>query len=108
MAAATGSAHNRFAWHDSEAVGELAARHGARVRIHEGALRITAESPEAYFAGTERSHPMSIAGRPVLEHAGSYGEVREQALAILREGNEDPAAFRVSSPYRVIEVSRSR
>jgi SAM-dependent methyltransferase len=107
MAAATGSAPNRFAWHDSEAVGELAARHGASVRIHDGALRITAESPEAYFAATERSHPMSVAGRPVLEHAGSYSEVREQALAILREGNEDPTAFRVSSPYRVIEITRS-
>lgn len=107
MAAATGSTPNRFAWHDSEAVAELAARHGARVRVHDGLLRITARSPEAYFAASERSHPMSVAGRPVLEHAGSYGEVREQALAILRDGNEDPEAFRVSSPYRVIEVSRS-
>jgi SAM-dependent methyltransferase len=108
MAAATGSAPDRFPWHDSETVGELAARHGARVRIHDGALRITAESPEAYFAATERSHPMSVAGRPVLERAGSYSEVREQALAVLREGNEDPTAFRVSSPYRVIEVRRSK
>ena len=107
MAAATGSTPNRFAWHDSGAVRELGARHGARVRVHEGVLRITAESPEAYFAANERLHPMSVAGRPVLEHAGSYSEVREQALAILRDGNEDPGAFRVSSPYRVIEVSRS-
>ncbi len=106
MAAATGSTPNRFAWHDPEAVGELAARNGARVRIHEGVLTITGESPEAYFAANER-HPMSVAGRPVLEHAGSYREVRDQALAILRNGNEDPEAFRVSSPYRVIEVSRS-
>ena len=51
---------------------------------------------------------MSVAGRPVLERAGSYSEVREQAVAILREGNEDPAAFRVTSPYRVIEVTRYR
>jgi hypothetical protein len=50
---------------------------------------------------------VSVAGRSVLEHAGGYGEVRDQALAILREGNEDPQAFRVSSPYRVIEVRRS-
>jgi hypothetical protein len=50
---------------------------------------------------------MSVAGRPVLEHAGSYSEVRERALAILRERNEDPEAFRVSSPYRVIGVRRS-
>jgi len=107
VAAATGSTPRRFAWHDPEAVGELAARHDAHVRVHEGLLRITADSPEAYFAANEQSHPMSVAGRPVLERAGGYSEVREQALAILREGNEDPQAFRVSSPYRVIEVSRS-
>jgi hypothetical protein len=50
---------------------------------------------------------MGLAGRPVLERAGTYGGVREQALAILRDGNEDPDAFQVSSPYRVIEVFRS-
>jgi hypothetical protein len=108
MAAATGSTPKRFAWHDPEAVGELAARHGASVVFHDGLLTITADSPEAYFDANERSHPMSVARRPVLEHAGSYRDVRERALAILRDGNEDPDAFRVSSPYRVIAVSRSR
>jgi SAM-dependent methyltransferase len=108
IAAATGSTPNRFAWHDSQAVVELAARHGAHVHVHDGLLKITAESPEAYFAANEQLHPMSIAGRPVLERAGSYRQVRDQALAILREGNEDPQAFRVSSPYRIIEVHRSR
>lgn len=108
MAAANGSTPNRFAWHDPEAVGELAARHNTGVRVHDGLLSITAQSPEAYLAANEQLHPMSVAGRPVLERAGSYDQVRAQALAILREGNEDPAAFRVSSPYRVIEVHRSR
>jgi hypothetical protein len=51
---------------------------------------------------------MSIADRAVLERAGTYGQVRAEALAILRDGNEDPRAFRVTSPYRVIEVRRSR
>jgi SAM-dependent methyltransferase len=107
MAAVTGAAPERFAWHDSAAVGELAARHGADVHVNDGLLTITADSPEAYFAANERSHPISVAGRPVLESAGRYSAAREQALAILREGNEDPEAFRVSSPYRVIEVTRS-
>ena len=49
---------------------------------------------------------MSIAGQPVLEKAGTYAEVREKALAILRQGNEDPKAFRVSSPYRILEIHR--
>jgi hypothetical protein len=106
MAAATGSTPDRFAWHDPEVVGALAARHGAGARVHEGKLAITAQSAESYFDANERSHPMSLVSRPVLERAGSYGDVREQALAILREGNEAPEGFRVSSPYRVIEISR--
>jgi hypothetical protein len=49
---------------------------------------------------------MSLAGRPVLERAGSYGAVRDRALSALREGNESPGGFRVRSPYRVIEIRR--
>ncbi len=108
MAAATGSSPNRFAWHDPVAVGELAARYDAHVGVHDGRLAITAMSAEAYFAASEQRHPMSVVGRPVLEAAGIYREVREQALAVLRDGNEDPGAFRVFSPYRVFEVRRSR
>jgi SAM-dependent methyltransferase len=106
VAAATGSSRDRFAWHDPAAVGELAARHDAQLKIHEGQLSIIAASPETYFDSGERHHPMSIAGRAVLERAGTYRQVRDEALAILREGNEDPQAFRVSSPYRVLEVHR--
>jgi len=69
-----------------------------------GAVEHHSESPEAYFAANEQRHPMIVAGRPVLERAGTYRHVRERALAILREGNEDPGAFRVSSPYRLIEI----
>jgi SAM-dependent methyltransferase len=107
LAAATGRRPHRFAWHDADAVGGLAARHRALVQIHEGLLRITAASPEAYFEANEQQHPVSVAGRPVLERAGTYGQVRNEALRVLRQGNEDPQAFRVFSPYRVIEVHRS-
>ena len=106
LAAATGRRPHRFAWHDADAVGGLAAPHRALVQIHEGLLRITAASPEAYLEANEQQHPVSVAGRPVLERAGTYGQVRNEALRILREGNEDPQAFRVFSPYRVIEVHR--
>jgi SAM-dependent methyltransferase len=106
LAAATGRRPPRFAWHDADTVRSLAARHRAQVQIHEGHLRITAASPEAYLETNEQQHPVSVAGRPALEHAGRYSQVRNEALRILREGNEDPQAFRVSSPYRVIEVHR--
>jgi hypothetical protein len=106
-AAAPQPGPKRFAWHDADAVSELAGAHGARVEVHGGELRITGDSPEAYLDGNMQHHPMSIAGRPVLERAGTYGEVRAQALDILRRENQDPAAFCVFSPYRVIEVHRS-
>ena len=47
---------------------------------------------------------MSLAGRPLLESAGSYAALREEAIGVLRAGNEDPAGFRVTSPYRVIRL----
>jgi SAM-dependent methyltransferase len=103
LAEVTGPGPPPFPWHDSGAVTDLAARHGLEVRVHEGALRIVADSPEAYLTAN-REHPMSIAGLPVLERAGTAQAVRERALAVLREGNEDPARFQATSPYRVIEV----
>ena len=107
IAAASGTSPRRFAWHEPDAVRELARPHGAQVTIHKGRLAITAASPETYFEANERQHPMSLAGRPVLEGAGTYPEVRAEALEILRAANEDPHAFTVHSPYRVIEVHRS-
>jgi SAM-dependent methyltransferase len=103
---ATGAARTRFAWHDPAAVGALAARHGARVAFEEGEIAFAGESPEAYYADGEATHPMSVASRPLLERAGSYERVREQALEIMRAGNEDPARFRVTSRYRVIRADR--
>jgi SAM-dependent methyltransferase len=105
---ASGAARTRFAWHDPATVGALAARHGAaRVTFEEGEVSFAAESPESYYADGEANHPMSVASRPLLERAGSCEAVREQALAILRAGNEDPDRFRVTSRYRVIRVERS-
>jgi SAM-dependent methyltransferase len=106
LAAATGRRPPHFAWHDADALGRLAAGHRGHVQIHEGQLCITAASPEAYLEANEQEHPVSIAGRPVLERAGTYSQLRSEALSILRQGNEDPHGFRVSSPYRVIEVQR--
>lgn len=103
VAAATGSRPSRFPWHDTAAISQLAGRHDASVRFHDGELTIVAESPEAYLAGNEQ-HPMSVAGRPALERAGTVQATAERALAALREGNEDPTAFRATSPYRVIEI----
>lgn len=107
VAEATGSEQQRFAWHDRTKVGGLARRHRIDVAFHEGTLTVVAGSPEEYFADAEANHPMSIATRPVLERAGTYEDARARALAALRDGNEDPTGFLVTSPYRVVELRRS-
>jgi hypothetical protein len=104
VARISGSRPQRFPWHDAAAVNQLAQRHGATVRWHEGDLRITAESPEAYMATMEQTHPMSLAMRPLLEHAGVGEDLRAQALQALRGGNKDRHALSVISPYRVIDI----
>jgi SAM-dependent methyltransferase len=105
---AGGPSRPPFAWHDPEAVRGLAAAHGATVEAEEGRLVIEGASPETYFADGETYHPMSVAARPLLERTGAYATVREEALAALRVGNEDPDGFRVTSPYRVMRITRPR
>jgi SAM-dependent methyltransferase len=105
VAQATGSQPNRFAWHDEDAVARLFAPYGVELGWHEGAVQCTAGSPEEYL-DRGRSHPMSVAMMPLLEHAGAATRTYEEALAALRAGNESADAFRVTSPYRVIEIRR--
>lgn len=105
LAQATGANAHRFPWHDRDAVAEIAARHGARIEVHDAELEIFADSPEAYLQRNQE-HPMGVAARPVLERAGIAEDATDKALAILREGNEDPAHFKIRSPYRLVEVRR--
>lgn len=103
MAEVTGSSPPRFPWHDHAAMTELASRYAADVQFHDGELEIVADSPEAYLRANQE-HPMSVAARPVLERAGTASATTAKALEILRTGNQDPSRFRVTSPYRLIEV----
>ena len=97
----------RFPWHDRDVVAEIALRHDARVEAHEGQVQFTGESPEAFFAAQEESHPLSVASRALLESAGAYDDVRREGVAVLTDGNEDPGSFRVTSSYRVLELCAS-
>lgn len=101
-----GPGRNPFPWHDPGAVGDLAAAHRIEARFHDGRLEIADDSPAAYLDRQGDAHPMSCAMRPVLERAGTYAEARERALAALHAGNEEPGGFRVSSPYRVVELRK--
>jgi SAM-dependent methyltransferase len=95
----------RFAWSNRDAVGELFGRHGARVTFEEAAVAFTADSPEAYFEYAQAEHPAQVSSRDVLERAGTYAAVRSKMIAALRDGNEDPAAFRVTSRYLIVRIS---
>jgi len=106
VAEAVGPPPRPFPWHDPEAVGEMADRHGARVSVQPSRISFRARSPAAYFARFEADHPTSVTFRPLLERAGTYAAAREEALAVLSAGNEDPDALRVTSRYCVIRVER--
>jgi SAM-dependent methyltransferase len=106
VAQAAGPRPDRFPWHEPHAVQKVLDPYSVSVRWHEGELAITAPSPEEYLEAQERSHPMSVASRPLLERAGAYAAARTEALGVLRAGNESTRSFRVTSRYRVIEIRR--
>ena len=105
IGAALGTEIRRFRWHDQTAVGQLAAKYGANVRVHEGEVVVARSTPEAYLHDQETHHPMTIAARGLLEHAGTYEAVRARMLDALRRGDGD-GAFSSTSRYRVIELRR--
>ena len=98
----------RFPWHEPHAVEEVARAQGVRlseVSAHDELLEIRGPSPHEYFGRNQLEHPMSIAGKPLLDRAGTFDATREQALAVLHAANEDPSALLLHSPYRVIELT---
>lgn len=105
VAEALGARPPRFPWHDPPAVAGLLSGHRVELGCHDGMLPISAGSAEEYLE-RQRSHPMSVAIAPVLDAAGTARATYEEALAVLRAANESGDAFRVTSPYRVIEIRR--
>ena len=97
----------RFPWHDHDRIAEIAGRHNAGVDSFDQDIQFSGESPEAFFAEQDASHPLSIASRALLVNAGLHEGVKREAIGILKDGNEDPDAFRVTSPYRVHRLQPS-
>jgi SAM-dependent methyltransferase len=95
-----------FAWHEAGALGGLFAPYGFDVTVDEHTLAFPGPSPEAFLDAELANHPLWLAGRSVLEPRGELEAVRGQALAVLRDANEDPAAFRVTSRYVVASGAR--
>jgi hypothetical protein len=95
-----------FAWHEPDQVRPLAAEHGLDVTFAERTIAFTGASVQDYFDGEAEHHPMAITGRALLEQQGRWDDVRRRALDVLAEGNEDPSAFRVTSHYRILALTR--
>jgi len=97
-----------FDWHDLGAVTELLAPHGFSVEMHDEVLAFTDSSPRSFDENERRNHPMWVAARAVLEPLGRWKAASDEALRVLTEGNEDPAAFRVSSRYVVMTGQKGK
>lgn len=94
------------AWGDPHFVRALFEPKGTEVRVEPRELAFTATSPEAWFEEQETHHPVwrSIARMLSPE---AWRLVRERSVAALRAHNQDPEAFRVSSGYFVVTVTRT-
>jgi len=97
-----------FDWHDLGAVTELLGPHGFSVEMEDEALAFTDTSPRSFDENERRNHPMWVAARELLEPLGKWEAASDEALRVLTEGNEDPAAFRVTSRYVVVTGRRAR
>lgn len=93
-----GGGRGPFAWHERDALAGLL---GLDVAVTEHRISFTAASPAAYLDGELGNHPIWVAGRERIE------PVRDRILAVLEEGNEDPAAFRVTSRYVIATATRA-
>jgi SAM-dependent methyltransferase len=96
-----------FPWHERDALAGLFEPYGFDVSVTEESLPFHAPSVDEFMRIEGENHPVAIAARPVLERAGRAEEIREGMRRIYEQANEDPAAFRLTSPYVVAEIERS-
>ncbi|MGD9573669.1 MAG: hypothetical protein AB7V62_17460, partial [Thermoleophilia bacterium] len=102
---ATGGDGPRPQWDDPAWVADLVAGAGARdVTQHEGELPTEADSPEAWFEEQTANHPVWRWARRIIP-AGRWDRVRDDSVAALAAGNEDPEAFRALMPYLVTRAT---
>jgi SAM-dependent methyltransferase len=95
-----------FPWHDEPALIDLFEPFGRRPRVSERTIEFTAESPTHWVEREGRDHPMSAAARPLLEQSGRGEELQRRLIEHYESLNEEPDAFRVTSRYVVIELTR--
>lgn len=77
----------------------------AQIELAEHTLAFTAPSPQAMLRRFTDHHPLHLSNRAVLEPAGRWEALLAELGAILAAGNEDPAAFRTTSRYRLVTIT---
>lgn len=97
-----------FAWHDRETLVELFGPHGFSVELEEATLVHSAASLDEYMTEVADVHPLSVAGRALLEPSGGAARLRAETRAILAAANEDPDRFAVTSRYAIAVARRPR
>lgn len=96
-----------FPWHDPDALRPFVEPGGWQLASEDASLSFTAASPAAFLDEQERYSPAAVSFQGLVDHFGLRPRIRERSLATLEAGNEDPSAFRVTSRYRVLEISRT-
>ena len=89
-----------FAWHDREALSAAFAPWGLAAVTDERRLAFAAASPEEFLESELRDHPLWVTARAGLA-PGDLDRAAGRALEILRDGNEQPGGFRLTSRYVV-------
>ena len=92
-------------WGDPDWVAPLLIAAGAEdVRIEDADIAFRDASPEAWLAEQEEHHPVwRWASRELGPDA--WAPLREEMIAALAEGNEDPGAFLTTSRYLVVRAT---
>lgn len=79
---------------------------GARLVSHEHALAFEDASAGAWFEEQEAHHPMWRGVRKMLAKLpGAWDRVRDDTVALLERQNEATTGFRVTSKYRIHQIS---
>ena len=82
--------------------------HGFTVTVEEHRLAFAGSSAREYLDTDSANHPLAVSARAVLEPAGVAAGVYQRMLEIYEAGNEDPAAFRITSRYVIATAARER
>jgi SAM-dependent methyltransferase len=95
-----------FGWHEPQALRSLFGPVGFGVEVEQHGLAFTGTSAEEVMEQELRDHPMWLETRAVLDEA-AFGALIDTAKTVYAGANEDPGAFRVTSPYVVATLTRS-